>query len=364
MMKTKNITPGLLQWFADNRRDLAFRKDRDPYKIWVSEIMAQQTRIEAMLPYFERFIRILPDVKALSEADDDLLMNLWQGLGYYSRVRNMKKAAVQIMTEFYGEFPLEKEDLMKLCGIGDYTAGAISSIAGRRKASAIDGNVIRVFSRLYAIEEDPSRAKGKKIIKELVEASLPEAARCGDFNEALMEYGALLCTPKSPGCSQCVLSGLCEANKEGNPEKYPVRPEKKKRTIEKHEIWVWAKIKDGKEFVHVHRRPSSGLLAGLYEFDYSRPEKVFKTADLGEYVHIFSHKEWHMTGTLALISSEDSETVRPEKLNGTDVSSGFVPLEQAGNGIAIPSAFMPFLDRVKEILYEDADDKLIEEAGK
>lgn len=151
----------LLIWYERNKRELAFRKDKNPYRIWISEIMAQQTRIETMIPYFERFIQKYPDVKSLSQADDDELMAMWQGLGYYSRARSLKKAAIMIMEEYDGVFPLKKEELKKLPGIGDYTAGAIASIAGRQKASAIDGNVIRVFSRLFEFGEDPGKASGK-----------------------------------------------------------------------------------------------------------------------------------------------------------------------------------------------------------
>ncbi len=354
----------LLSWYALNHRKLSFRQDQDPYKIWVSEIMAQQTRIEAMLPYFERFIKKYPDVKALSEAQDDELMKLWQGLGYYSRARSMKKAALQIMDQYGGDFPLEKSELMKLAGIGDYTAGAIASIAGHKRASAVDGNVIRVFARLLDYDQDVSRAASKKELAAAVEEMLPEAKRCGDFNQALMELGALVCTPKKADCPGCPLSFYCKAYKNSTQLLRPLKAPKKKRSVETKEIWIEAipvLIRNRKTDkperisfkIRIRRRDEPGLLHGLYEFAGQKPDENLTgknfIADLGEYRHIFSHREWAMNGYLLIHSSEDSEQESSSKIPGF-----YAPVEEIIETYALPGAFMPFFKRALPILESEA----------
>ena len=359
----------LLIWYERNKRELAFRKDKNPYRIWISEIMAQQTRIETMIPYFERFIQKYPDVKSLSQADDDELMAMWQGLGYYSRARSLKKAAIMIMEEYDGVFPLKKEELKKLPGIGDYTAGAIASIAGRQKASAIDGNVIRVFSRLFEFGEDPGKASGKKQMTALVEAFLPEADLCGDFNQALMEIGALVCLPKSPSCSFCPLEKFCLSRKSGKQLEYPMKSIKKPRTIANREIWVIAResMENKKDHSHVSRasydikiqkRSEKGLLSGLFEFGEQKPQgKEYRVFDLGSYIHIFSHKEWHMNAKLAVISYEDSERLcqQTDSLQKKPDHAQFVPMDDIASVYALPTAFMPFFNRVRKILNDQAN---------
>lgn len=326
----------LMAWYQENKRELAFRKDRDPYKIWVSEIMAQQTRIEAMLPYFERFIEKYPDPRSLAEAADDDLMLVWQGLGYYSRVRNMKKAAIQICEEYGGRFPSGKKELQKLAGIGDYTAGAIASIAQGQRASAVDGNVIRVFCRLNDIDLDPSVMRNRKKIISLVEDSLPEAEACGDYNQALMELGALICIPKTPRCAECPLFSFCRARENGTVSLRPVPKAKKERTKEKKDVWIWLAEEDGEIYTSVRKRPDSGLLAGLYEFECERPDFVLAEESLGEYTHVFTHKEWVMKGYAV-------RTIR---------KPDFVKWKDLTTEIALPSAFLPFYQRVSSLLKE------------
>lgn len=194
----ENWTQELLIWFDENRRDLPFRKDPTPYHVWISEIMAQQTRIEAMLPYYRRFMARAPRLQDLAFMEEEELMKLWQGLGYYSRARNLKKAAQVCMEQYGGRLPDTYEELIKLPGIGEYTAGAVASIACGQRVAAIDGNVLRVFARLFLVEHDIRSKEGQKQIRALVEEALPEAERAGDFNQALMELGALVCIPKNP----------------------------------------------------------------------------------------------------------------------------------------------------------------------
>ncbi len=333
--------------------------------------MAQQTRIEAMLPYFERFIRHFPDPGALAEADEDELMACWQGLGYYSRARNLQAAARQIMNEYQGAFPLEKQELLRLPGIGDYTAGAIASIAGGQKVTAVDGNVIRVFSRLLDFDEDPSKTAPRKKLVQSVEQSLPEAELCGNYNQALMELGALVCTPKSPSCPDCPVSSFCLARENRTQLIRPVRPEKKKRRAESREVWIVAKTAgfqktepaqpgNAEEFlkIRIRKRVEPGLLHGLYEFDPSRPAEAdlpeARIVPLGEYRHIFTHREWMMKGWMVLVS-ETAEDQTQEILEPEDGFPFFATLSEVEKSYAIPGAFAPFLQRAREIICQDSE---------
>ena len=238
-MVDMNFQSELLKWYQDNKRELAFRKEKDAYKIWISEIMAQQTRIEAMLPYFERFMEACPNMESLAKCEEEKLNKLWQGLGYYSRARNLKKCAMQCMQEYAGQLPRTKKELKKLPGIGPYTAGAIASIAYNERVSAIDGNVNRVFSRLYNIHDDLRKSAGKKKIAEKVEASLPDASCISDYNQALMELGALVCTVGKPKCACCPIQAYCQAYQYADPSKLPVQSKLKQRRIEEKTIYIY-----------------------------------------------------------------------------------------------------------------------------
>lgn len=320
----------LLAWYRENARKLSFRKDRDPYRIWISEIMAQQTRIEAMLPYFERFIELYPNVSALAAADDEQLHKAWEGLGYYSRCRNLKKCAQVCVEQYEGKLPETKKELIGLPGIGDYTAGAIASIAYGEKVSAIDGNVSRVFARLYDIRLDITKAAGKKKISQLVEDSLADPIQ--DYNQALMELGATVCTPRSPKCVICPVQASCQTK---DPENLPVKPKKKPRKVEMKQIYV---LTDGKK-IHMNKRANRGLLANMYEFDETMPDSFEKKIDLGEYTHIFSHVEWHMKAQLLYVKE------------GED----FYEIDTIENTLALPSAFLPFFENAKEKLEQEED---------
>ena len=313
--KAEEIIPYLLHWYDYNRRILPWREDPTPYHVWVSEIMLQQTRVEAVRGYYDRFLASLPDVKALAEAEEEVLLKLWEGLGYYNRVRNMQKAA-RILTEQYdGQMPVDYEAIRSLPGIGEYTAGAIASIAFGLPFPAVDGNVLRVLSRITGSEDDIAKEKTKQTVREELLRIMP--ARSGDFNQSLMELGATVCLPNGkPLCETCPVMHLCTAFHEGRETELPVKSGKKERRIEKRTVYL---ISCGEKIL-LHRREKKGLLAGLWEFPNAMTEeqgvqpvelrkKLRKdlTKDLPEDIkvtvtkgkkakHIFSHIEWHMEG--------------------------------------------------------------------
>ena len=293
--------------------------------------MAQQTRIEAMLAYYSRFMKELPTIKDLSEVDDEKLNKLWQGLGYYSRARNLKKCAIVCMEEYGGQLPNNKKELMKLPGIGNYTAGAIASIAFDEKVSAVDGNVIRVFSRLYNIGEEVSSAKVKKKIEQLVDASLVESKDISHYNQSLMELGALICIPQNPRCDQCPIQTDCLAYANHTQAFIPVLKKKKARKIIHKTIYIYTY---GTK-VHLCKRKDTGLLAGLYEFDETIIDSSLwdEKIPIPSYTHIFSHVEWRMDAFIIEVKEE---------------FDGFVELEKIEKEYAIPSAFSPFFKEVKE----------------
>lgn len=326
----KEFQKDLIDWYIKNHRPLEFRLKKDPYEIWISEIMAQQTRIEAMLPYFKRWMQLLPNIESVAKCDDEKLNKLWQGLGYYSRCKNIKKCAIECVEKHNGKLPCTKEELLTLPGIGPYTAGAIASIAYGQRVSAVDGNVIRVFSRLYDIYEDVTKTSVKKQIEMLVDESLPSKEEISYYNQALMELGALICIPKSPRCDICPIKKYCEAS---DPASLPYKPKKSARKIEYKHVYVW--IHQNK--VHVVKRADTGLLAGLYGFDETKPEHIIESIELKPYIHIFSHVEWHMDAMLCIVDREDSN---------------YKTIEEIEEYIALPSAFMPFMKQVEEYLWK------------
>ncbi|MBQ9119875.1 MAG: DNA/RNA nuclease SfsA, partial [Lachnospiraceae bacterium] len=298
----KEVPNPLLAWYDNNRRILPWREDPKPYRVWVSEIMLQQTRVEAVKPYFERFMKSLPDIEALAAAEEEVLLKLWEGLGYYNRVRNLQKAAIQIMEDYDGHMPDTYEELLKLKGIGSYTAGAISSIAFKRPVPAVDGNVLRVISRIRADERLITDAKVKSAVEEDLKLVMP-IDRPGDFNQAMMEIGACVCIPNGePHCRECPLQEICKAHAEGCELQYPKKAAKKQRRIEEKTILV---IRDENKAA-LKKRGDKGLLAGMYEFPsmegYKTAEEVtaylsangirtLRIQPLEEAKHIFTHKE-------------------------------------------------------------------------
>lgn len=229
----------LLNWFAGHARVLPWREEPTPYRVWVSEIMLQQTRVEAVKPYFERFTKRLPDVKALAECPEDELLKLWEGLGYYNRVRNMQKAAIQVMEAYGGKLPADYEELLKLKGIGSYTAGAIASIAYQIPVPAVDGNVFRVLTRVAADDTDIMKPSFRTLLEKELREVMHEMETPGAFNQALMELGATVCVPNgAPLCKQCPWNSLCLARKEERIAELPVKTKAKARRIEKRTVLV------------------------------------------------------------------------------------------------------------------------------
>ncbi len=309
------IVEPLLTWYDQNKRILPWRENRDPYRIWVSEIMLQQTRVEAVKPYYDRFVKELPDVRSLAQAEEERLLKLWEGLGDYNRVKNMQKAAKMIMESYGGKMPEEYDLLLQLPGIGAYTAGAVASIAYNQPVVAVDGNVLRIVTRLTADSSDILSEKFKRHIQQELLKIVPWV-RPGDFNQALMELGATVCLPNgAPKCDECPWHDMCMAREQGRLEEIPFKRKKKARVIEKKTVLL---LQDGAHTL-IRRRPDQGLLAGLYEFplfDGWLDEEQIKqeVQNLGcsalyikeseTAVHIFSHKEWHMKGWLVKVEEQ------------------------------------------------------------
>ena len=324
----ESIVQPLLKWFDQNARILPWRDQPTPYRVWVSEIMLQQTRVEAVKPFYQRFMEALPDIQALADCDEEELLKLWEGLGYYNRVRNMQIAARTVLQEYGGKLPDDYLELQKLKGIGSYTAGAITSIAYGKVAPAVDGNVLRVISRVALSREDILKQSVKRSMEQAIVAIMP-ADRPGAFNQALMELGAMVCVPNGePHCERCPLKELCLTRKMGAIDEIPVKRERKPRRIEEKTVMI---IRDG-EHLAIHKRPPKGLLPGLYELPnteghLTQDEAVawvkgkgfspIRIKGLETAKHIFSHVEWHMTAYLILIE-DPQETgdflfVEPEK---------------------------------------------------
>jgi len=255
------IQKKLLRWFEKNGRDLPWRKTRDPYAIWVSEMMLQQTQVATVIPYYKNFLKTFPTVRHLARADLSKVLKVWEGLGYYTRARNLHRASQIVLNHFHGRIPDTLKDLLGLPGIGRSTAGAILSFAYNREEPILDGNVKRVLSRLFAVSGHPVRGKTEGLLWKISESLIPKG-RSNPFNQALMDFGSMLCTPKDPQCSFCPLQKLCRGYLSGKPERYPLRTIKKPIP---HRIAISAVIqKNGK--VLLHQRPLKGLLGGLWEF--------------------------------------------------------------------------------------------------
>ena len=344
------IVQPLISWYRQNKRILPWRDQKNAYYTWVSEIMLQQTRVEAVKPYFLRFIGELPDVKALAECPEEKLMKLWEGLGYYNRVRNMQIAAQTVVSEYSGVLPASYEELLALKGIGSYTAGAIASIAYDIPVPAVDGNVLRVFSRITEDRQDIMKQSVRRQVEEKLLGIMPKEAP-GDFNQALMELGAVVCVPNGPArCTECPVAAFCRAYHHGIVDELPVKAPKKKRTIENRTVLV---IQD-RERTAIHKRPQEGLLAGLYELPnveghLSMDEALQKVKEMNleplhieplpEAKHIFSHIEWRMTGYRIRVSSLEERK---------ESSFIFTEKKQSEKQYAIPSAFRAYIKYMKE----------------
>ena len=300
----------ILPWYAANRRILPWREDPTPYHIWISEIMLQQTRIEAVIPYYKRFLGELPDLAALAAVSEDSLLKLWEGLGYYSRARNLKRAAMTVMEQYNGSLPGKAAELKKLPGIGDYTAAAIASIAYGEPEPAVDGNVLRVMMRLLACSDDIADPQTRKNTASLLRRFYPNGKNASLLTEGLMELGEVLCLPNGvPLCGQCPLCSVCLAHESGKEDEFPVKTSRKERRVEEKTILL---LQCENRFA-VRKRPGKGLLAGLWEFPNAdgkldasgalhAAEAIGVSASnvlpCGEAKHIFTHVEWRMKGYL------------------------------------------------------------------
>lgn len=343
----KESVEPVVAWYRKHRRDLPWREHPDAYRVWVSEIMLQQTRVEAVKPYYERFLEAFPDVAALAEAEEDKLLKMWEGLGYYNRVRNMQKAAQQVMTEHNGRFPQSYDEILKLSGIGNYTAGAISSFAYGIAKPAVDGNVLRVVSRLLASDADIMKASTRAQMERLIEEVIPIDA-AADFNQGLIEIGAIVCVPNGePKCEICPVAHLCKAKAQNIQMELPVKTKAKARRIEKRTVLIFR----DNETVAIRKRPVKGLLAGLYELPnveghLTRKEVIeygkeigltpIRVKKLASDKHIFSHVEWHMIGYEVLV--DELEKNCSEKMI-------FAGREEIDRKYSIPSAFEAYIER-------------------
>lgn len=326
--ETKEFQDQFIQWYEQEKRNLPWRYNRDPYRIWISEIMLQQTRVDTVIDYFYRFMEWFPTIEELATAPEEKLLKAWEGLGYYSRARNIQAAAKQIMSEFDGKMPQTPEEISSLKGIGPYTTGAIASIAFGLPEPAVDGNVMRVVSRLFCIEADIAKASSRKIFDEAMRKIIDETYP-GEFNQAMMDLGSAICTPTSPKCEACPIQAFCLANKRGIQTSFPVKTKKAKP---KDVYYISAALQNHSGAYYFEERDSQKLLANMWTFpmvevtqeEYERLKKgweakrevdlfddlvaedgkelpfekqelfIWQTRHLGEVTHVFSHLKWHV----------------------------------------------------------------------
>lgn len=301
--------PQLLAWYDVNKRDLPWRDCGDPYKVWVSEVMSQQTRIEAMKSYYDNWMRLFPTLEDLAKASEDEVVHAWQGLGYYSRARNLRLGVQDVVNNYGGVVPHNRKDMESLKGVGSYTAGAVLSMAYGEPEVAVDGNVLRIYARLYGIFDDILSTKGKKVITAIVEDTLPHD-RPGDFNQALMDFGSAVCIPKTPRCGECPIVNMCHAYQHNVTDRLPVRIKKTKVV----DVPVFVGILSYGDYYLLHKRPNRGLLRSMWEFPSVENANSYDAAESGltelvgalgfglslqpvivkELTHVFSHRKWFM----------------------------------------------------------------------
>ena len=345
MKELEQLPIPLLVWYRENARVLPWRSHPTPYRVWVSEIMLQQTRVAAVLDYYRRFLEATPTVADLAALPEDQLMKLWQGLGYYSRARNLQKAARQIMETFGGVFPNTYENIRSLAGVGDYTAGAISSIAFHLPVPAVDGNVLRVTARVCGDSGDITTPAMKKRVTQALARIIPLDAP-GDFNQAMMELGATVCLPNgAPLCDKCPAASFCRAFLEGRTGELPVKTAKKARRVEERTVYLFFYENQ----VALRRRPDKGLLAGLWEYPnepsggtgwpaaWGLEPRTLERAGTGK--HIFTHIEWHMTALAG-------------ELDSPELPAGWIWADRTAlrDTYALPNAFQSFSEKVADRL--------------
>ena len=346
MEQLKKLPEALLPWYEENKRDLPWRKDQEPYHVWLSEIMLQQTRVEAVKGYYARFLEALPTIEALAFCDDDVLHKLWEGLGYYSRVRNLKKAANVILEKHGGQFPSRYEEIRALTGIGDYTAGAICSICFDQPTPAVDGNVLRVVSRLTENDIPIDLPARKKEVQEQLAEIYP--AEAGAFTQALMELGATLCGPNwKPRCEECPCKDFCGGALHGTAEQYPVKLPKKGKKQEDKTVFILSC--DGR--FALEKRPNKGLLAGLWQFPnvtgkletgeaLTQAERWgLKPQDIQKQIerkHIFTHICWQMRGVYLEVAEPAGDFI-------------WMTRSQIDTEAALPTAFRQFWEEADHV---------------
>ena len=334
------IKQPLLRWYEKEHRVLPWRMTKSPYYIWISEIMLQQTRVEAVKGYYERFLNDIPDIETLANISEEHLLKLWEGLGYYNRARNLQKAAKLIVEKHEGIFPSVYQEVLNLPGVGEYTAGAICSICYELPTPAVDGNVLRVMTRVTECEHNIDDVKTKKLAKLELDA-LYQTGDCSKLTQALMELGATVCVPNgAPKCQVCPLAVFCKANKNQSYNQYPIRKEKKKRKIQKKTVFV---LKDG-NYYGIRKRSNSGLLAGMWEFlnldiHMDKQEYIsqqgYEPIDIEKeipYTHVFTHIEWNMTAYYISCHNRCSELT-------------WVHKDEFESRFALPTAFKIFIEK-------------------
>lgn len=340
-----NYADRLLDWFDKNKREMPWRRTSDPYSIWVSEVMLQQTQVDTVIPYYERFMERFPTVVDLAEASLEEVYNYWQGLGYYRRAQNLHKGAKVVVSEYGGVFPRDPKEVKKIPGIGPYTMGAVLSIAFRIPLPAVDGNVMRILSRQFLIEEDISIAKNRKVFEEKVMELMPSDPN--RFNQGLMELGALICTPKNPKCDICPIQPICEAYACDRVSELPIKKQKVKVVARDYRILLIEK--DGEYWME--KRPSEGLLANLWGFPmieeedwqalYEGKEKIFP---LDKVTHVFTHRRWEMLPIIIDWSEEVEALFELEE----DENHHFISLEDMED-LPIGTAFMKVIEKIRDI---------------
>lgn len=358
-MDAEALAGALLAWYAANRRDLPWRRSRDPYRIWVSEIMLQQTQVDTVIPYYDRFIRRFPDVQALAEAPEEDVIKLWEGLGYYSRARHLHQAAQQLVDRYRGRLPDRAADLAALPGVGRYTAGAVASIAYGEPVSAVDGNVVRVIARLACETESVSAPAVRRRIETLATALIPPG-RASDFNQALMELGALVCAPGQPRCSACPVATWCRGLASGHPERLPAKkPRGRPTPVDVAAAWI-----EAEDEVFIVRRPNNGLLGGLWEFPSGEKapgeswegaaaraarEKgglaVIVDRPLARVEHTFSHRRWDLRLFRCRLADRGGPAARSASAAGGELGRWLAPAALCG--LPLPKACHKLLTAVE-----------------